>query len=99
MVPASSGAAARAQGVGRPALNGNFRSVPTALTRSKGLHNEQSFSGAAWVTESVTVAESVIPNPNTGTFIGGKTLLVTPDNFLRGDQAERWQGRHGCPQV
>lgn len=36
MVPASSGAAARAQGVGRPALNGSFRSVPTkARTRSK----------------------------------------------------------------
>lgn len=34
MVPASSGAAARAQGVGRPALNGNFRSVPTALVES-----------------------------------------------------------------
>lgn len=59
MVPASSGAAARAQGVGRPALNGNFRSVPTAVTRSKGLRTSQSLTGAAGVVDSVTVTESL----------------------------------------
>lgn len=62
MAPAGS-AAAGAQGVGRPALNGNFRSVPTALIRSKGLRAVQSLAGAAGVIDSVTVTESVTPGP------------------------------------